>query len=192
MALSDRKQEKREAILGAALRCFAERGFHGTTVPTIAEDAEVGAGTIYRYFENKEALVNALFKAWKTAITEALTSDFPWTAPPREQFHVFWSRAVQFGVDNPEAVQFLEAHHHASFLDEESKAIEDNIMVMARTWLEMTAHTQATKDMPAEVLALMIWGMVVAVVRGGWEGRYSVTPKLIELTESVAWEAVRR
>ena len=40
---------------------FAERGYDGTTIPMIAEKAKVGAGTIYRYFENKEALVNSLF-----------------------------------------------------------------------------------------------------------------------------------
>jgi AcrR family transcriptional regulator len=42
--------DKREAILGAALELFAERGFHGTAVPQIADKAGVGAGTIYRYF----------------------------------------------------------------------------------------------------------------------------------------------
>src|SRR5690606_27876447 len=53
--------DKREAILHAALELFVERGFWGTAVPEIAEKAGVGAGTIYRYFESKEALVNALY-----------------------------------------------------------------------------------------------------------------------------------
>src|SRR5438067_8425981 len=43
--------DKREAIMSAALELFVERGFYGTAVPEIAERAEVGAGTIYRYFE---------------------------------------------------------------------------------------------------------------------------------------------
>ena len=47
--------DKREAVLGAALELFVERGFHGTTVPEIAERAGVGAGTIYRHFASKEA-----------------------------------------------------------------------------------------------------------------------------------------
>ena len=54
-------EAKREAILDAALSLFAERGYHGTSVPSIAKRAGVGAGTLYRYFENKEKLVNALF-----------------------------------------------------------------------------------------------------------------------------------
>ena len=57
--------ERREAILAAALELFSERGFHGTAVPLVAEKAGVGAGTLYRYFESKEALVNALYQRWK-------------------------------------------------------------------------------------------------------------------------------
>jgi transposase len=34
------------------MQLFAERGYDGTTIPMIAEKANVGAGTIYRYFEN--------------------------------------------------------------------------------------------------------------------------------------------
>jgi len=59
--------DKREAIMGAALDLFVERGFHGTAVPEIAQAAGVGAGTIYRYFEHKEALVNALYRPEKQA-----------------------------------------------------------------------------------------------------------------------------
>ncbi|MEA2752174.1 MAG: Bacterial regulatory protein tetR family, partial [Myxococcales bacterium] len=42
---SSSPSDKREAILDAALTLFAERGFHGTSVPDIAQLAGVGAGT---------------------------------------------------------------------------------------------------------------------------------------------------
>ena len=61
--------DKREAILAAATELFVERGFHGTTVPEIAERAGVGAGTIYRHFASKEAVVNELFRLHKQALT---------------------------------------------------------------------------------------------------------------------------
>ncbi len=65
--------DKREAILAAALKLFAERGFYGTPVPLIAQGAQVGAGTIYRYFSNKNSLVNELYRHWKSALSQALT-----------------------------------------------------------------------------------------------------------------------
>jgi len=47
-------------ILGAAFRCFARSGLHGTTMQNIADEADLSAGALYRYFESKEALVRTL------------------------------------------------------------------------------------------------------------------------------------
>ena len=55
-----RQLARQDAILKSALHLFAERGYFGTAVPDVAQLANVGTGTIYRYFENKEALVNAV------------------------------------------------------------------------------------------------------------------------------------
>jgi AcrR family transcriptional regulator len=49
-------QEKELAILEAASRIFASRPFHEVLIDTIAADAGIGKGTIYRYFETKEEL----------------------------------------------------------------------------------------------------------------------------------------
>ena len=50
-------------ILAAAHGCFARQGFHGTTMQEIADRAGLSVGALYRYFENKEALIEAL-AAW--------------------------------------------------------------------------------------------------------------------------------
>lgn len=70
-------KNKQEDIFDAAMQLFAERGYDGTTIPMIAEKANVGAGTIYRYFENKEALVNSLFSKSMLQLSEMIKTDFP-------------------------------------------------------------------------------------------------------------------
>jgi AcrR family transcriptional regulator len=52
----------KERILDAALDVFSDKGFHLATVDEIAERAEVGKGTLYRYFANKEGLFNELVR----------------------------------------------------------------------------------------------------------------------------------
>ena len=47
---------KRHAILEQAIRTFAELGFRGSDVQVIADRADVGKGTVYRYFGSKEEL----------------------------------------------------------------------------------------------------------------------------------------
>ena len=54
------KAARREEILAAARRVFAARGFRGTTIADIAEEAGIALGTIYLYFPSKEAVFAAL------------------------------------------------------------------------------------------------------------------------------------
>lgn len=57
---STSKTSAKERILDAALQVFSEKGFHQATVEEIADRADVGKGTLYRYFTSKETLFNEL------------------------------------------------------------------------------------------------------------------------------------
>jgi TetR/AcrR family transcriptional repressor of uid operon len=52
--------DRRERILEAAERAFAEHGFHATTMQHVAEAAGMSAGNLYRTFSSKEAVVEGL------------------------------------------------------------------------------------------------------------------------------------
>lgn len=51
---------RRQEIINAATKLFAEKGFEHTTLDEIAEASEFGKGTIYNYFENKEEIYLAI------------------------------------------------------------------------------------------------------------------------------------
>jgi len=61
-ARTARAQERREAILAAALDAFVERGFAATRLEDIAAQAGVAKGTIYLHFADKEALFQELVR----------------------------------------------------------------------------------------------------------------------------------
>jgi AcrR family transcriptional regulator len=52
---------KRKRILDAAIRVFAEHGYHGSRVGDIAEDAGVAHGLLYHYFSSKEEVLRVIF-----------------------------------------------------------------------------------------------------------------------------------
>ena len=52
--------ERRELIVVAAMRCFAERGFEGTTTRMLARAAGVSEGLIFRHFPTKRSLYRAI------------------------------------------------------------------------------------------------------------------------------------
>ena len=55
-----RADAQRDRILCAALRCFIDHGFHAASIASIADAAQMSAGLIYRYFQNKNAIVLAI------------------------------------------------------------------------------------------------------------------------------------
>jgi len=57
-----RKQERPAEILDAALKVFAQKGFAAARMDDIAKEAGVTKGTIYLYFENKEAVFKSLVR----------------------------------------------------------------------------------------------------------------------------------
>jgi TetR/AcrR family fatty acid metabolism transcriptional regulator len=63
--LTDRsiaQEERRKQILDAAVRVFARRGYHGSRVGDIAEEAGVAHGLLYHYFASKEEVLQTVFR----------------------------------------------------------------------------------------------------------------------------------
>jgi TetR/AcrR family transcriptional regulator, fatty acid metabolism regulator protein len=62
--------EKRRAILHAAVKVFAEKGYHGCRIADVAKQAGVAYGLVYHYFRNKEELLESVFaEQWTIFIT---------------------------------------------------------------------------------------------------------------------------
>jgi TetR/AcrR family transcriptional regulator, repressor of fatR-cypB operon len=183
---------KKEAILQAALDLFTEKGFHGTTVPEVAQKARVGAGTVYRYFESKEALVNALYQHWKAAYGRALLGDLRFNLSPKALFHDLWRRLGSFAIQHPKALAFLELHHHGSYLDEKSLEIERSILVPVRGFVQDSQRRGALKvDCPPEVLMAVVYGAFNGLVRAAANGYLDMTPKLMASASDCVWQAIR-
>ena len=65
------QQQRREAVLRAAVEVFAKRGFQGATIEEIARRAGVAKGTPYLYFSDKADLFYAVFEQWASGIIAA-------------------------------------------------------------------------------------------------------------------------
>ena len=68
----DSTLDRHTQILDAALVCFAKRGFHQASMHDISAEAGISVGLIYRYFENKDAVISAMADRHKKEIHEVL------------------------------------------------------------------------------------------------------------------------
>ena len=69
---TDSTLDRQTQILDAALVCFAKRGFHQASMHDISAEAGISVGLIYRYFENKDAVISAMADRHKKEIGEVL------------------------------------------------------------------------------------------------------------------------
>jgi AcrR family transcriptional regulator len=183
--------DKPERILRAALVTFVERGFHGTTVPEIAAAAELGAGTLYRYFESKEAIGNALYRHWKCALAEALSGGLDESEPPQAQFAHIVARAFDFARAHPLAMQLLEMHHHLDYLDAQSRLAAEQALAPVHAFFDRSVRDGTLRDASPGLLAALAWGGAVGVMRAVWDEGGELTPEIERTTVAALWEAVR-
>jgi TetR/AcrR family transcriptional regulator, repressor of fatR-cypB operon len=182
--------ERRAAILGAALELFAERGFHGTAVPLVAERAGVAAGTIYRYFESKEDLVNVLYRTCKRRMLEELEGVLTSDLPARQRFRALWEGMARAAGAHSKALAFMELHHHAPYLDAESRAVAAETQSRLVAFVRRAQEEGAAKPLPPELLIALVWGAFVSLTRACWESGTPLTPQLVAAREQCIWEVV--
>jgi TetR/AcrR family transcriptional regulator, repressor of fatR-cypB operon len=184
-------KDKPEAILEAALELFVERGFHGTAMPLLAEKAGVSAGTIYHYFESKEALVNVLYRKWKSAIAQRVFEGYPVDKSPREQFRTAWKLLAEFALEHRREFAFLELHHHGSYLDQESMTLEKGLTDFATSMVRKAQVEEALKAGDPELLMAISNGAFIGVFRAGIEKRIELSMQVFMAAEQCCWEALR-
>jgi AcrR family transcriptional regulator len=188
----DVADDKRARLLAAALDLFETRGFDGVAVPEIAAKAGVAVGTVYRYFETKEALVNALYRQWKQAYNDLVLAPAPKGMKPRELFSRYWHRMTLFARTNPRAMRFMDLHHHGAYLDAESRALSKSYAQVAEEFVRAARTEGAIRDLnPIMVVALM-WGAAAGLTKFAASGALEFDAKLAGEMEEALWRAIAK
>lgn len=60
--LEERQKQRQDEIITAARRCFRASGFHAASMSQIASEAKLSVGQIYRYFSNKDAIIEEMIR----------------------------------------------------------------------------------------------------------------------------------
>ncbi|MEC9410492.1 MAG: TetR/AcrR family transcriptional regulator, partial [Pseudomonadota bacterium] len=82
--------DKRELIITATCDLIAENGLQATPISMVAKEACCGAGTIYRYFETKEELIEDVYLTLMERFSDACLKDVDENASVREQLNSVW------------------------------------------------------------------------------------------------------
>ncbi len=120
------KQQKKERIIEAAVKVFAQKGFYTANVKDVAKAAGVADGTIYLYFKNKDDLLISLFEHKMHEILIRFEKVLKKINDPLEQLKVFikeYFDLIQedtdlsdvFQVELRQSSKFLKDYHNQQF-----------------------------------------------------------------------------
>lgn len=107
----DLAERRRQEIIGAAFKVFAERGYHTTGIADIARELGMGHGTFYRYFANKRDIVTHVIELAVQRIATAVGSEDPELAGTAEEYRAQLQRIgkslYDLFIDDPQLARIF-------------------------------------------------------------------------------------
>ncbi len=188
------KSCKRDEILQSALEIIAAHGFHGAPMSMIAEKAAVGAGTIYRYFESKDALITTLYDELATKLVSELQQNYSSADTFRERFLHLSRTLMRYFVAHPVDFRFLEQYFNSpygvSFKRERLRG-EAGEQDLFRLFFEEGVREKALKDMPLFIHFGMTIGPIIFLARDHVLGLNELTAEQINRASEACWDAIK-
>lgn len=187
--------DKRGAVMQAALELIAEHGFHGAPMAEIAEKAGVAAGTIYRYFESKDVLINELFQELKEKFMIALQEGYSAGKPFRERFLHLGMALLRYCIAHPLYFRYMEQYHNSpygvSFRRDRIMRESDDHDIFKELFKEGIAQ-QVLKDLPLFVHFSLAFGPLISLARDHILGLTVLDDTLIAQAIEACWDGIKR
>ncbi len=160
-----KSEDRRNAILDAATRLFAERGLTAAPTSEISKQAGVAEGTLFTYFKTKDDLINALYREIKLELADAMMSDFPRKKNVRTRLRHVWDRYLCWGIANPKQRKVLAQLQVSEVLTEDSRNAGSapfvEFQIMIRDAIEQRVFRN---DVPAELISKSLTALVEATI----------------------------
>ncbi len=105
--MEEQVKDKRSAIMGAALKLFTQKGFHGTSTALISKEAGVATGTLFNYFPTKEDLINNLYFEVKGRLSVCMKQGLDSEKSFESRLELVWGNLIRCCVSNPDEFNFI-------------------------------------------------------------------------------------
>jgi len=187
--------DKRSNIMQAALDLIAEQGFHRTPMAEIAAKAGVAAGTIYRYFESKDSLINELHRELEGKVMSVLQEGYPSGRPLRERFLYMLRELIRYFITNHHHFRYMEQYYNSPYgisLHRDKLLGKSGNHDILMDIFEQGIEQQVLKEFPKAVLFSLAFGPLISLMRDHIVGFIVLDDPLIEEITEACWDAIKR
>jgi AcrR family transcriptional regulator len=152
--------ERKQQLLSAAARLFAEQGYASTRVADIVDEAGVAKGLFYWYFENKEAVFRELAADIRRQLRVTQRAAMDPDAPALVRILQATVASVRFMAEHASFFSLLEVEGRNVAADELRAGTEQHLRDVEKMILDGQTDGTVTRNDPTELTALAVVGTV--------------------------------
>lgn len=185
-----RDETKQQALYQATVDIVNSDGFASASVNKIAKHAGISAGTLYVYFENKEALLTETFLTIKEDLSSFVMGEFDPSFCVKENVRAFWFRLFEFVSTRGKEYQYIDQFSNSPFIQ---LVNSEDLELPYRPFyqaLNKGIDRGIIKDIPKPMLLSFILAPAVFLARSRLGAGFSGSQQDIDTAFSLAWDAI--
>lgn len=185
--------DKRTQILEATADLIAKQGLQSCPMAKVAKHAGVGAGTIYRYFETKEVLIQQLYFDICQELEGLCTQSYCKDASFRERFDHIWGGFYQYLLKNPRNLVLLDQLWASPAVGEAAhRQAMTEIHGLTLQLLQEAKDAKAIKPLQNEILLTITFGSLFNIAKKQLQSPALFTePVVLGSLLDTCWDAIK-
>jgi TetR/AcrR family transcriptional regulator, fatty acid metabolism regulator protein len=193
MASSTDRAGRREELLAAAVRVFAQKGYHTCRVSDIAEEAGVSHGLVYHYFASKDEVLETIFRENWGPIGAAIAAIGTADEAAPEQLRKVAALVLHAWRRDPETVRVLVREISRSpVLQERIGEFQQAFDALERMIVRGQERGELDGALDPRFAVYAMWGMLDEVLTAWVLGRLPAEPEAVETAETTVTAMLRR
>lgn len=190
--MKEKVHNKKAAALKATLELISEQGFQGTPMSQIAQRANIGVGTIYRYFSSKEELINALYIEVKARIAQYTLRNYSESRDVHASFLLLLRNIANYFIENPAELLFIEQYANSPLITAATHEEGLRMFKVVNHLFERAKEENLLKELPMEMLSTLAYGATLSLVKLWLFGKVALDEVALVGGIDAIWDAIKR
>jgi TetR/AcrR family fatty acid metabolism transcriptional regulator len=184
-------EDKRQQLLGAAVRVFARKGFHASRVGDIAEEAGVAHGLLYHYFKSKDQVLEAVFHENWSILVARIESVEETDEPAADQIRHIAAIVLRTWLHLPDVVRVvIQEFGRSPELGERIGELTLPIDALQRVIARGIERGEFRKDLDPAFAATVVYGSIDELLTAWVLGRLPSDEDAVARAEQTLVEVI--
>ena len=184
-------EDKRQQLLGAAVRVFARKGFHASRVGDIAEEAGVAHGLLYHYFKSKDQVLEAVFHENWSILVARIENVEETDEPAADQIRHIAAIVLRTWLHLPDVVRVvIQEFGRSPELGERIGELTLPIVALQRVIARGIERGEFRKDIDPAFAATVVYGSIDELLTAWVLGRLPSDEEAVARAEQTLVEVI--